>query len=62
MNEPDYGIEETLDPEQVRVYFRVYCMRTLNAIGPRFGTLEHAKEFVRMCRKYKDPIWHYVED
>lgn len=63
MTDPDYKIEEIFDPEQMRVYFRVYCMRTLNAIGPpRFGTLEQAKQCVRMCRKYEKRVWHYVED
>ena len=63
MIEPDYKIEEFFDPEQMRVYFRVYGGPTKSLIGPpRFGTLEHAKECVRMCRKYENRVWHYVED
>ena len=64
MTDPDYKIEEIFDPEQMRVYFRVHGGGpTPSLIGPpRFGTLEQAKQCVRMCRKYKDPIWHYVED
>ena len=64
MTDPDYKIEEIFDPEQMRVYFRVYGHSgpTAYAVGPRFGTLEHAKECVRMCRKYEKRVWHYVED
>ena len=63
MTDPDYKIEEIFDHEKMRVYFRVYSMRpTPYVVGPRFGTLEHAKECVRMCRKYENRVWHYVED
>jgi hypothetical protein len=61
MIEPDYKIEEIFDPEQMRVYFRVYSLRG-SIIGPRFGTLEQAKQCVRMCRKYENRVFHYVED
>lgn len=61
--EPDYQIEEIFDPENVRVYFRVISMRpTPKLIGPKFYTLDSAKYYVRMCRKYKNRIFHYVED
>lgn len=63
MTEPDYKIEELFDPKNMRVYFRVFSMSpTPNLIGPQFDTLEEAKECVRMCRKYKNRIFHYVED
>ena len=64
MIEPDYKIEEIFDPEQMRVYFRVYGHSgpTAYVVGPRFGTLEQAKQCVRMCRKYENRVWHYVED
>lgn len=63
MTEPDYKIEELFDPENMRVYFMVFSMRpTPNLIGSQFDTLEEAKECVRMCRKYKNRIFHYVED
>ena len=62
MTDPDYKIEEIFDPEQMRVYFRVYGGPTPSLIGPRFGTLEQAKECVRMCRKYENRVWHYVEE
>jgi hypothetical protein len=62
MTDPDYKIEEIFDPEQMRVYFRVYGGPTPSLIGPRFGTLEQAKQCVRMCRKYENRVFHYVED
>ena len=63
MTEPDYKIEEIFDPENMRVYFRVFSMKpNPSVIGPQFDTLEEAKECVRMCRKYKNRIFHYVED
>lgn len=62
MIEPDYKIEEIFNPEEMRVYFRVYGGPTPSLIGPRFGTLEQAKQCVRMCRKYKNRVFHYVED
>lgn len=63
MTDTDYKIEEIFDPENMRVYFRVYCMRpTPSIIGPQFDTLEKATECVRMCRKYKNRVFHYVEE
>ena len=63
MTEPDYKIEELFDPENMRVYFMVFSMRpTPNLIGPQFDTLDAAKHCVRMMRKYKNRIFHYVED
>lgn len=63
MTEPDYKIEEFFISEDMKVYFRVYSMRpTPYVVGPRFYTLEEAKECVRMCRKYENRVWHYVED
>ena len=63
MTEPDYKIEELFDPENMRVYFCVYSLfPTPSIIGPKFDTLGEAKNCVRMCRKYKYRIFHYVED
>ena len=63
MTEPDYKIEELFDPENMRVYFIVISMRpNPSVIGPQFDTLDAAKYCVRMCRKYKNRIFHYVED
>jgi len=60
MIDPDYKIEEIFNPERMEVYFLVYA--NLSIIGPRFATLEEAKDCVRMCRKYKNRVFHYVED
>ena len=62
-NNGGYKIEKVVESETMREYFLVYCMRpTPSIIGPQFDTLEEAKECVRMCRKYEDRIFHYVED
>ena len=61
MTDPDYKIEEIFDPENMRVYFIVISLPYPSIIGPQFDTLEEAKECVRMCRKYKNRIFHYVE-
>jgi hypothetical protein len=58
-----YRIEECFCPEEMRVYFVVYSLgESPGIIGPRFDTLEEAKDCVRMCRKYKNRVFHYVED
>ena len=63
MTDPDYKIEELFDPENMRVYFVVISMiPTPSIISPQFDTLEEAKECVRMLRKYKNRIFHYVEN
>ena len=63
MTNPDYKIKELFDPENMRVYFSVISMGpTPSLIGPQFDTLDDAKYCVRMCRKYKEPVYHYVED
>jgi len=61
MIDPDYKIEEIFNPEKMEVYFRVYSL-SASIIGPRFDTLEEAKDCVRMCRKYENRVFHYVED
>jgi hypothetical protein len=73
MTEQDYRIEELFEPENMRVYFSVWFSKntcastyTLGAnpqlIRRQFETLEEAKDCVRMCRKYKNRVFHYVED
>lgn len=62
-NYPDYKIEEFFNPEQMRVYFRVYkIMPNVSSINREFDTLDEAKECVRLCRKYTKRVFHYVED
>ena len=65
MIDPDYKIEEIFDPERMEVYFRVYALnsdRSYTFFNRRFATLEEAKDCVRMCREYKNRVFHYVED
>lgn len=63
MTEPDYRIEECFEPKNMKVYFLVYSLKpTPSLIGPQFDTLEEAKECVRLCRKHRKRIFHYVED
>jgi len=63
MTEPDYKIEECFELKYMKVYFLVYSLiPTPSPIGPRFDTLEEAKECVRLCRKHKNRVFHYVED
>ena len=63
MTEPDYRIEEIFEPEHMRVYFSVYSLKpTPSLIRRQFETLEEAKECVRLCRKHRKRIFHYVED
>ena len=62
-NNADYRIEEIFEPENMRVYFVVYSLGTNpHIIRSQFDTLEEAKKCVRMCRKYKNRVFHYVED
>jgi hypothetical protein len=70
MNNPDYKIEECFDIRNMRAYFVVYggLRGTPYLITDREGkiieynTLEQAKDGVRMLRKYKNRVFHYVED
>jgi hypothetical protein len=62
--DPDYKIEELYDAEELKVCFKIYRMK-LNpdlATSRRFDTLEEAEEVVRMMRKYKERIFHYVDE
>lgn len=62
MTDPDYKIEELYDVEELKVYFVVYSMKPIFAVKRRFDTLGEARQVVRMLRKYKERIFHYVED
>jgi hypothetical protein len=64
MTDPDYKIEELYDKKELKVYFVIYGMIPTPhfATERRFDTLDEAKEIVRMLRKYKERIFHYVED
>jgi hypothetical protein len=62
----DYRIEERFDFDEMAHYFVIqkysvaqneYVLHT----PKRFGQLMQAKEAIRMLRRYKQPIYHYVE-
>ena len=64
MTNPDYKIQELFDFDEMKVYYNVL---KLSSIGDYFlmkrcDELMEAKICVRMMRKYKQPIYHYVED
>lgn len=62
-NTADYKIEERFEPENMRVYFVVYSLgENPYLIRRQFDTLREAKSCVRMCRQYKNRVFHYVED
>jgi hypothetical protein len=65
MTEPDYKIEELFNTRILKVQFVIYA-RTYDswtfAVDTRYDTLEEAKEVVRILRKYKDRVFHYVEE
>jgi len=65
MTEPDYKIEELFNTRILKVQFVIYA-RTYDswsfAVDDRFDTLEEAKEVVRILRKYKKRVFHYVEE
>ena len=65
MTNPDYKIQELFDFGEMKVYYKVlqlspptgdYCFIK------RFDELMAARVCVRMMRKYKQPIYQYVED
>ena len=62
-NTSDYKIEEIFEPENMKVYFVVYSLgENPSLIDRQFDTLDEAKECVRMCRKYNNRVFHYVDD
>ena len=50
-----YQIKEIFDPETMRVYFRVYCMRPTPSIIDTLDTLKEANDCVRRC--IRDVYW-----
>ena len=64
MTNPDYKIQELFDVDEMKTY---YTVLKLSITGEyffikRFDDLITAKACVRYMRKYKQPIYHYVED
>ena len=66
MTEPDYKIQELLDTETLLPYYKIlkrYVNGEYVAVNSkRYMWLSDAERDVRVLRKYKQPIYHYVED
>ncbi len=62
----DYRIVETFNLETLKPYFTIQKYNLLlneyhlHSKAP-IQTLEEAQEAIRLLRKYKGPIYHYVE-
>jgi hypothetical protein len=62
----DYRIVECFDFDEMSNYYLIqkYCLAQREYVlhsTKRFGQLMQAKEAIRMLRRYKEPIYHYVE-
>lgn len=62
----DYRIVECFDFDETERYFVIqkYCLAQQEYVlfsPKRFRELIYAQMSVRMLRKYKEPIYHYVE-
>lgn len=65
MTDPDYKIEELYDIDRMCRYYvvlkKAFAIDEYHIIK-NFDDLEMAKKCVRELRRYKKPIYHYVED
>jgi hypothetical protein len=62
----DYRIVEKLNVDTMKPYFIIQKYNLLTQeynlhSNARIQTLEEAQEAIRLNRKYKEPIYHYVE-
>jgi hypothetical protein len=62
----DYRIKEYFDFDEMTTYYLIqkYCLAQREYVlhsTKRFGQLMQAKEAIRMLRRYKQPIYHYME-
>ena len=62
----DYRIEERLDMDTMKPYFIIQKYNLITQeynlhSNARIQTLEEAQEAIRLIRKYKEPVYHYVE-
>jgi hypothetical protein len=62
----DYRIVEKLNLDTMKPHFVIQKYNLLTQeynlhSNARIQTLEEAQEAIRMLRKYKEPIYHYVE-
>ena len=64
MTNPDYKIQELFDFDEMKVYYNVLKLSPTGEyfLMKRCDDFITAKACVRMARKYKQPIYHYVED
>lgn len=67
MTNPDYKIEELFDVDRMCRYYVVLKRALIPTIDMEYRTiknfddLQKAKECVRQLRKYKEPVYHYVD-
>ena len=62
----DYRIVEKLNVDTMKPYFIIQKYNLLTQeynlhSNARIQTLEEAQEAIQLLRKYKQPIYHYVE-
>ena len=62
----DYRIEEKLNVDTLKPYFIVQKYNLITQeynlySNAKFQTLQEAQEAIRLIRKYKEPVYHYVE-
>jgi hypothetical protein len=66
MTNPDYRIEEYFDFDEMTTYYLIqkYCLAQREYVlhsPKRISNIMQAKEAIRMLRRYKQPIYHYVD-
>jgi hypothetical protein len=62
----DYRIVEKLNVDTMKPYFIIQKYNLLTQeynlySNARIQTLQEAQEAIRLIRKYKEPVYHYVE-
>ena len=64
MSDPDYKIEELFDFDKMKQYYNVLKLTLTGeyVLVKKCDDFMTAKVCVRMGRKYKKRIFHYVED
>lgn len=63
----DYRIAECLNKQTLKPYYTIQRYNNVFneyhlCLDKHIETLEEAKEAVKMLRKYKHPIYHYVDE
>ena len=62
----DYRIVEKLNVDTLKPYFIIQKYNLITQeynlySNAKFQILEEAQEAIRLIRKYKEPVYHYVE-